>query len=127
MELTLGALAPSYYHVHNTMDETVTVLDGQIEFNVAGTKYLRPAGRSCTFRAACITASPILDHQGACRSFSPLPLTARSIFEACTISSRPPSWMRALAAAEAVRSAADSRRAMISIGNVTIRSPFRLQ
>jgi quercetin dioxygenase-like cupin family protein len=45
-ELYELALGPSTidYHVHNTMDETLTVLEGQIEFNVAGTKFLRPAG-----------------------------------------------------------------------------------
>jgi quercetin dioxygenase-like cupin family protein len=32
------------YHVHNTMDETLGVLEGEIEFNLAGTKLLRPAG-----------------------------------------------------------------------------------
>jgi quercetin dioxygenase-like cupin family protein len=42
-ELALGE-ATIDYHVHNTMDETLTVLEGQIEFNVAGKKYERPAG-----------------------------------------------------------------------------------
>ena len=32
------------YHVHMTMDETLTVLEGQIEFYVAGQKFLRPLG-----------------------------------------------------------------------------------
>lgn len=32
------------YHVHHKMDETLYVVSGQIEFNVLGTKYLRPAG-----------------------------------------------------------------------------------
>jgi quercetin dioxygenase-like cupin family protein len=32
------------YHVHDTMDETISVHEGNIEFNVAGTKFLRSAG-----------------------------------------------------------------------------------
>lgn len=32
------------YHVHNKMDETLSVLEGQIEFNVKGKKFARPAG-----------------------------------------------------------------------------------
>ena len=32
------------YHVHDTMDETITVLEGQIEFNVAGAKFPRGPG-----------------------------------------------------------------------------------
>lgn len=32
------------YHVHYTMDETITAVEGQIEFYVAGKKYPRPAG-----------------------------------------------------------------------------------
>lgn len=45
-ELYELALGPSTidYHVHNTMDETLTVLEGEIEFNVAGKKFPRPAG-----------------------------------------------------------------------------------
>jgi mannose-6-phosphate isomerase-like protein (cupin superfamily) len=42
-ELGLG-VATVDYHVHRTMDETITVLEGQIEFFVAGKKFLRPAG-----------------------------------------------------------------------------------
>lgn len=42
-ELTLGPSTIDY-HVHNKMDETLTVLEGQIEFNVAGKKLSRPAG-----------------------------------------------------------------------------------
>lgn len=43
-ELTLGPGGVVDYHVHNTMDETITVLEGQVEFNVAGKKYARPPG-----------------------------------------------------------------------------------
>jgi uncharacterized cupin superfamily protein len=32
------------YHVHRTMDETLTVLEGEIEFIVAGETFVRPAG-----------------------------------------------------------------------------------
>lgn len=32
------------YHVHNVMDETLCVVEGEIEFHVEGKKYLRPAG-----------------------------------------------------------------------------------
>jgi len=32
------------YHVHRTMDETLTVLEGQIEFVVAGETFVRGAG-----------------------------------------------------------------------------------
>jgi quercetin dioxygenase-like cupin family protein len=32
------------YHVHRTMDETITVLEGEIEFAVVGETYLRPEG-----------------------------------------------------------------------------------
>jgi quercetin dioxygenase-like cupin family protein len=42
-ELALGP-ATIDYHVHDTMDETLTVLEGQIEFNVRGKKFPRPAG-----------------------------------------------------------------------------------
>jgi len=42
-ELGLG-VATIDYHVHNKMDETLYVLEGAIEFVVAGTKFLRPAG-----------------------------------------------------------------------------------
>lgn len=42
-ELALGP-ATIDYHVHRTMDETLTVLEGQIEVLVAGKKFLRPAG-----------------------------------------------------------------------------------
>ncbi len=40
---TLGPCTVDY-HVHNRMDETISVLEGQIEFNVAGKKLARPAG-----------------------------------------------------------------------------------
>ncbi|MSR60615.1 MAG: cupin domain-containing protein [Planctomycetaceae bacterium] len=42
-ELTLGA-ATIDYHVHQKMDETLCVIEGEIEFVVAGKKFLRPAG-----------------------------------------------------------------------------------
>lgn len=42
-DLSLGA-ATIDYHVHRKMDETLCVVEGQIEFNVQGTKFLRPAG-----------------------------------------------------------------------------------
>jgi mannose-6-phosphate isomerase-like protein (cupin superfamily) len=42
-DLTLGA-ATIDYHVHLTMDETLCVVEGEIEFNLAGKKFLRPAG-----------------------------------------------------------------------------------
>lgn len=42
-DLALGP-ATVDYHVHDTMDETIYVVEGQIEFNVEGTKYLRPPG-----------------------------------------------------------------------------------
>ena len=42
-DLTLGA-ATIDYHVHQTMDETLCVVAGEIEFNLAGKKYPRPAG-----------------------------------------------------------------------------------
>jgi mannose-6-phosphate isomerase-like protein (cupin superfamily) len=42
-ELSLGP-ATIDYHVHHKMDETLCVVEGSIEFNVAGTKFLRPAG-----------------------------------------------------------------------------------
>jgi quercetin dioxygenase-like cupin family protein len=42
-ELTLGK-ATVDYHVHHRMDETILVLEGQIEFMVAGEKFLRPPG-----------------------------------------------------------------------------------
>lgn len=42
-ELALGK-ATIDYHVHMTMDETLTVVEGQIEFIVEGEKYLRSAG-----------------------------------------------------------------------------------
>ena len=32
------------YHVHDTMDETLCVIEGQIEFIVAGQKFVRGAG-----------------------------------------------------------------------------------
>ncbi len=42
-ELALGA-ATVDYHVHNRMDETITVLEGEVEFAVVGETYVRPAG-----------------------------------------------------------------------------------
>jgi mannose-6-phosphate isomerase-like protein (cupin superfamily) len=42
-ELGLGT-ATIDYHVHMHMDETLVVLEGEIEFNVNGTKFLRKAG-----------------------------------------------------------------------------------
>ena len=42
-ELAMG-LATIDYHVHRRMDETLTVLAGEIEFFVDGKKFLRPAG-----------------------------------------------------------------------------------
>lgn len=42
-ELTLGP-ATIDYHVHNNMDETLCVVKGEIEFNLAGKKVLKPAG-----------------------------------------------------------------------------------
>ena len=42
-ELALGA-ATIDYHVHHVMDETLSVLEGQIEFTVAGKKVSKPAG-----------------------------------------------------------------------------------
>jgi quercetin dioxygenase-like cupin family protein len=45
-ELYSITLTPSTvdYHVHRTMDETICVVAGEIEFNVQGKKFLRPAG-----------------------------------------------------------------------------------
>lgn len=42
-ELALGA-ATIDYHVHETMDETLCVVEGEIEFNVAGEKFRRGQG-----------------------------------------------------------------------------------
>ena len=42
-ELSLGC-ATIDYHVHRTMDETLCVVQGEIEFIVAEEKFLRPAG-----------------------------------------------------------------------------------
>lgn len=42
-ELTLGA-ATIDYHIHRTMDETICVIAGEIEFTVAGETFKRPAG-----------------------------------------------------------------------------------
>jgi quercetin dioxygenase-like cupin family protein len=42
-ELALGP-ATVDYHVHHKMDETICVLEGRIEFIVAGEKFLRPPG-----------------------------------------------------------------------------------
>jgi quercetin dioxygenase-like cupin family protein len=45
-ELYELAFGPSTidYHVHQTMDETLCVIEGEIEFIVAGRKFPRPAG-----------------------------------------------------------------------------------
>src|SRR5436190_1702133 len=43
-DLTLPAGGSVDYHVHNTMDETITVVEGQVEFNVAGKKFSHTAG-----------------------------------------------------------------------------------
>jgi quercetin dioxygenase-like cupin family protein len=42
-ELAMGQ-ATIDYHVHHRMDETLTVVEGEIEFFVDGKKFLRPAG-----------------------------------------------------------------------------------
>jgi mannose-6-phosphate isomerase-like protein (cupin superfamily) len=42
-DLFLGPFTVDY-HVHDTMDETLTVLEGEIEFVVAGSKFRRTAG-----------------------------------------------------------------------------------
>jgi quercetin dioxygenase-like cupin family protein len=42
-ELSLGQ-ATVDYHVHRRMDETIYVVEGEIEFNVEGETYLRSAG-----------------------------------------------------------------------------------
>ena len=42
-DLFLGPFTVDY-HVHRTMDETLTVLEGEIEFVVAGTRFVRGAG-----------------------------------------------------------------------------------
>ncbi len=42
-EIGLG-VATVDYHVHRTMDETITVLEGEIEFAIVGKTYLRPEG-----------------------------------------------------------------------------------
>jgi quercetin dioxygenase-like cupin family protein len=42
-ELALGE-ATVDYHVHHYMDETLYVIEGEIEFVVSGTEFLRPAG-----------------------------------------------------------------------------------
>ena len=42
-DLSLG-VATIDYHVHHKMDETLCVIEGEIEFNVEGKKYLKPAG-----------------------------------------------------------------------------------
>lgn len=42
-ELALGP-ATIDYHVHRNMDETIYVVEGEIEFVVAGEKFPRPAG-----------------------------------------------------------------------------------
>jgi mannose-6-phosphate isomerase-like protein (cupin superfamily) len=42
-DLSLGT-ATIDYHVHHKMDETICVVEGQIEFNVQGQTFQRPAG-----------------------------------------------------------------------------------
>lgn len=42
-DLSLG-VATIDYHVHHQMDETICVIEGEIEFIVEGKKFLRPAG-----------------------------------------------------------------------------------
>jgi quercetin dioxygenase-like cupin family protein len=42
-ELALGT-ATIEYHVHDRMDETICVLEGEIEFVVEGERFTRPAG-----------------------------------------------------------------------------------
>jgi mannose-6-phosphate isomerase-like protein (cupin superfamily) len=42
-ELVLGRFVIDY-HVHHTMDETLCVIEGQVQFIVAGRKYQKPAG-----------------------------------------------------------------------------------
>jgi len=42
-ELTLGP-ATIDYHVHRTMDETIGLVEGEIEFVVSGETFRRPAG-----------------------------------------------------------------------------------
>jgi len=36
--------ATSDYHIHRRMEETIYVVEGEIEFTVAGEKFMRPAG-----------------------------------------------------------------------------------
>jgi quercetin dioxygenase-like cupin family protein len=43
-ELDMAGPATIDYHVHLLREETLTVLEGEVEFNVAGEKFLRPAG-----------------------------------------------------------------------------------
>jgi quercetin dioxygenase-like cupin family protein len=43
-ELELGPGGTVDYHVHRTMDETICVVEGDVEFNVAGQRFVRPAG-----------------------------------------------------------------------------------
>ena len=42
-ELSLGP-ATIDYHVHHNLDETIYVVEGEIQFNVLGETFLRPAG-----------------------------------------------------------------------------------
>jgi quercetin dioxygenase-like cupin family protein len=42
-ELVLG-VATVDYHVHHTMDETIYVLEGEVEFRVGDERFARPAG-----------------------------------------------------------------------------------
>ncbi len=56
-EPSLGGPATIDYHVHNTMDETICVISGNIEFTVAGRKFARPPGRWHSSLEACTTDS----------------------------------------------------------------------
>jgi mannose-6-phosphate isomerase-like protein (cupin superfamily) len=42
-DLTIGP-ATVDYHVHQKMDETLCVVEGEVEFNLAGQSFRRPAG-----------------------------------------------------------------------------------
>jgi quercetin dioxygenase-like cupin family protein len=43
-ELRLGPAGAVDYHVHRTMDETIFVLEGNVEFRVGAERYTRPPG-----------------------------------------------------------------------------------
>lgn len=43
-ELRLGPAGTVDYHIHRTMDETIFVLEGEIEFHVAKERYMRSPG-----------------------------------------------------------------------------------